>query len=399
MATYISTIGSGTINGAADYATCDSWFVNEKDSPSVGGSYVNGDVVIAKLQNADDGHTGTHVINFNRSTNTGYTWASVDMTVIVSGTNAEGLEWRDPSCTLTSRLYSTAVNSDKIYRFDNLDLTMNQYIGLGVNVTSATPPGDLSWQFNNCRLLMLSSTNNAILSNNHDNNCDSSVFTSAVNCNVSYSRAFFENRFDFGGNQPQTHTAIGTTFVGRYNSSDRELYWPPYGNDPVSGAFYLNMSGCMYDNIRSGAAIFQASNVGTHRCLASGAAVDCIFHHSTYQHPDWPNPETNVTKNVTFNYGTTPGEGEVSFSSAYDADQPNFVLFDHANNLAIGYVSSFTMPTIDLAGIDRGISPFDAGCFELVVDILEDIGSLPKAFNVGYRIDINYPVGAEKPGD
>ena len=120
------------------------------------------------------------------------------------------------------------------------------------------------------------------------------------------------------------------------------------------------------------------------------SAIDCISDNTCWGDADVD--RTNVSANITVNLSGEPASGEVSFRSGQTGD---FRLYDHSNNLAIGFATSSTLPSPDFEGNDRGISPFDLGAIELSIqsgggepDFPPESGvALPLTF--AYRININ----------
>tara|TARA_R110002110_G_scaffold295886_7_gene509982 strand:- start:9698 stop:11077 length:1380 start_codon:yes stop_codon:yes gene_type:complete len=84
--------------------------------------------------------------------------------------------------------------------------------------------------------------------------------------------------------------------------------------------------------------------------------IDCILSAAS---PGW-DTETNCTYSTTFNDSGTPNAGEVSWTNATADD---YSLVYHADNLAIGYCDTATMPATDIIGTTRN-APEDAGAYE-----------------------------------
>ena len=122
------------------------------------------------------------------------------------------------------------------------------------------------------------------------------------------------------------------------------------------------------------------------------SAIDCISDNTCWG--DSTVVRTNVSANITVNLSGEPAEGEVSFRSGQTGD---FRLYDHSNNLAIGFATSSTLPSPDFEGNDRGISPFDLGAIELSIQSgggepdfpPESAGGVALPLTFAYRININ----------
>jgi len=100
---------------------------------------------------------------------------------------------------------------------------------------------------------------------------------------------------------------------------------------------------------------------------------------------------TNAQYDVPFNFDGSVSAGTVSFVDG-SSGVNNYRLVGSEDNFASGYVSSFALSGLDLAGNDRGDSPYDAGAFAITPEDVEDfIKSLggPLVLQVGYRISNN----------
>ena len=126
----------------------------------------------------------------------------------------------------------------------------------------------------------------------------------------------------------------------------------------------MTFTGCLL-NLDTG-----LSSTGTARSW-----VDCISSTAT------PTLETstNNTFSVTFNASGDPGSGEVSFTASASDD---FTLVDHANNLALGYCDTGTMPATDIVGATRDAAE-DAGAYEVVAAVIPD----PSGTYTGDKVD------------
>lgn len=117
-----------------------------------------------------------------------------------------------------------------------------------------------------------------------------------------------------------------------------------------SSTLNVDYDGCIVTSSASPTGGFTSSGTRTY------TAVDVICEGS----PTFTS-ETNVTKSTTFVDGN-PASGQVGFT---DSANDDWSLFDDADNVAIDYATTATMPTDDAVGATRDASP-DAGAFEVV---------------------------------
>jgi hypothetical protein len=150
--------------------------------------------------------------------------------------------------------------------------------------------------------------------------------------------------------------------------------------DPVFNKTY---EGCIF--------MGQASQYGGGPGTLGFSATDCISDNTCWSNSNIT--KTNVSGDITVNLSGEPAEGEVSFRSGQTGD---FRLYDHSNNLAIGFATNSTLPSPDFEGNDRGISPFDLGAIELSIQSgggedfpPESAGGVALPLTFAYRININ----------
>jgi len=366
MVTYVRTIGNGT--ATYDYTSVQLWYSTNKsaaDFPDGDVAYLPGDVVVAKLQNSSDGHTGTHAISHQHFGGGADVWDANISEVIISGTNSDRSDWSDPSCTLGSNTsYIKAHNSNKVYKYENLDLYVDNSVGIspGVNATDANTGDSLTIEFNNCRVYSPNTGANQYIIRSLYDFSSVEVKVKINNSTIDTRRSFAGmNLTSAGASGVMIIEAVGSTFRSSWNSDDGCPFQPYYGSDTPGGRFEVHTSGCLYD--ASTNLPFVRNATGNY--YTSGTATDMITSDSVTNLGNWADTQTNASAGITFNYGSAPGTNEVSFSGAYDAALPNLILYDDSNNLAKGFVSNVTLSSPDLAGNSRGTSPFDAGAFEL----------------------------------
>lgn len=152
----------------------------------------------------------------------------------------------------------------------------------------------------------------------------------------------------FGGSQPITHnvTIRASTFYGSRILARRN----------TTSAYTFAVTGCLFKPNSTDAELVQDGSSGTF----SATSERVITSRSQAQHEAVFGTTTGNSYSVSF-VDTTPSAGQVAFASITGGD---FSLQDHANNLAIDYVTSGTMPSTDIAGETRDASP-DAGAFEV----------------------------------
>lgn len=152
-----------------------------------------------------------------------------------------------------------------------------------------------------------------------------------------------------GGRQNMDVVVRGTTF---YESHIR------VGSNHGDSTTAVLARGCLWKTPGSSDALVDETGSGTYSFTSSR----CILDESSATHTaDWTT-STNNSYSVTFNDSGAPASGEVSFTDALNDD---YSIVDNANNLAIDFVTSGSMPADDILGATRDSNP-DAGAFEIV---------------------------------
>ena len=186
---------------------------------------------------------------------------------------------------------------------------------------------------------------------------------------------------------------------GTFNVNCKGLVVPEadasFARDNTWGAdatFFLNrkFEGCIF----VGQEDQHVNGPATHGVSAIDCISDnqCWTNSGVYGYGPGNIDTSNVSDNITVNLSGEPAEGEVSFRSGQTGD---FRLYDHSNNLAIGFAASSTLPSPDFEGNDRGISPFDLGAIELSIqsgggeDFPPESGGVALPLTFAYRININ----------
>lgn len=401
MTTYASSIGSDN----ADYTTVASWYSDQRQRSDL----ADGDVIIGVLQNGvTDGHTGNHLAAFGSSN---AMWsAGKDITVILSGTNPDRTATfgTHPIVDIDNFTYLNSENHHLTFKLENLDVSSDTRLRFQSDRVDNS--SGIEVYFNNLRICQhnngffedftgdirsLSAVSAAATredalaliprSDFYWNNCTWATTNESDNLWRHHPTDYdhFRTKID----------VVGCTF--KMSRSSGEVFDPNRSSAGVV-EFQFNISASLYDT-SSGTNIVAFTD-GLQSWEAShtyGYVVDYISNESASEFANWTSSTlvTNYSAVTAFNYGSAPGEGEVSFS-ADGAGQPDFRLWNDPNNVAIGHVTNVTPLSPDLAGNDRGVSPFDAGAYELSIQSgggepdlpLGGVG-LPLTF--AYRININ----------
>lgn len=173
-----------------------------------------------------------------------------------------------------------------------------------------------------------------------------------------------EMGYSSAGRQNIDVIARGCTF---YNSQSR------CGTQHAQSTSSVLFRGCLFRTPGSADAWRDQTTNGTHTFTSDY----CLADETSATHSADFSTVTNFTE-VTFNDSGTPSSGEVSFT---DASNDDFSLVDNANNEALAYVASGSMPTDDILGATRDSTP-DAGAFEVVTgggsgtDVLPTAGTI-----------------------
>jgi hypothetical protein len=210
----------------------------------------------------------------------------------------------------------------------------------------------------------------------------------------------FVNQFG-SADTKQVAQVIGCTIVNSTIGTGNYMSPGKFEGSAIGSLIYLDPSLISFRNAPKGLFDF-AQTFG----FPSGLpiyAIDCISNRatsSTFTEPHIGDPKyivysdtdldtTNISYEVPFNFDGSVSAGTVSFVSG---GASNYRLVATEDNLASGYVSSFDLSGLDLAGNDRGDSPYDAGAFAItlqqVEDFLKSLGG-PLVLQVGYRISNN----------
>jgi hypothetical protein len=368
MTTYTSYIGSGTtlLATSADYATVNLWF-----DASGGETYSSGDEVQAIFQSSADGHSGVHSFSDDQRG-----WdPDVDMTITFSSTNLTAVgPWEYGYLEVDGTYKIESTQAAKTFNFNNLDMEFTGYQNIEVNVENTDGDGGnhMTINVNNCRVIAAADSTNA--NRIFEVGSDSANLVGIHTLNFTNSifapkrRLVTQNPSNGSQSSNIIVNAVGCSFFSGINS-----FFNP--NRSSDSNFELHLSGCIahsfVGSISDYNGVVQAEQSG----YTSGTATDYITNEPDEVVDNWTTEtggtKTNVSADATFVYGAAPAAGEIAFSGPTLASYPfasvdmDLRLWDSTNNAASGFVSNVTLPSPDLAGHDRGLTPFDAGPYEI----------------------------------
>jgi hypothetical protein len=363
---YTDYIGSGTLDTSADYATMSTWFAA---SGTGNVTYVNGDEVRAIFQTSADGHFGPHAWGGYQLVG-GICWTEdKDITITCSSTNPTGSGTPDGYLTGgASRFTFQNASSTKTWNFKGLDFIYSSSDNFRFNINTTVTSGATSPRtpvnFDRCKFLSPDSGYFFQLGNDK-------VFSGIIECNFTNCLILPNSQFFRFKDNNNPNAAIAN-LVGCTLQSSSNGGWFSNSNSP-SCSFEVHMSGCVVDigiepeDLNGWNGVVQYSRGG----YTSGTATDYITNELQSIVDGWANTQTNVSAAVSSVYGVAPAAGQVAFAGVtkaagnpFDAFTRDLRLWDSTNNVAIKHVSNVTLPSPDLAGQDRGLSPFNAGAFE-----------------------------------
>jgi hypothetical protein len=201
----------------------------------------------------------------------------------------------------------------------------------------------------------------------------------------------------------QVAQVIGCTIVNSTIATGGYMSPGKFEGSAIGSLIYLDPSLISFRNAPKG--LFDFAETFSFPNGLPIYAIDCISNRatsSTFTEPHIGDPKyivysdtdldtTNISYEVPFNFDGSVSAGTVSFVDG-SSGVNNYRLVGSEDNFASGYVSSFNLSGLDLAGNDRGDSPYDAGAFAItlqqVEDFLKSLGG-PLVLQVGYRISNN----------
>lgn len=391
MTQYTDYIGSGTanMNTSGDYDTFALWIAA---SGTATPTYSNGDELRVVFQSSADGHNGNHPFGGNLKNIDD----DVNLTVTLSSTNLTGsgplngaLIVGDSSVGGNNDWFEfQAKGEDKTISFNNLDIIQTDYRNILFNTSldegMEDPSKNLTVNMNNCRVGSPSGSNeNGILS------CGTGSIDLTGEQKFNFTNCIFTPRRRLlrqipGGNTYESHIVVNAIACSFFHGENSFFN---VNRDPDS-SFKLHASGCIvhcFASINNYNGFVQAEQPG----YTSGTAIDYITNESDSVVTNWTTSKggikTNVNAATTFVYGVAPAAGEVAFSGPTIGNSPydlaggtmDLRLWNSTNNAASGFVSNVTLPSPDLAGRNRGSSPFDAGPYEITAGSVGPIDTRP----------------------
>ena len=379
MTQYTDYIGSGTanVNTSGDYDTFALWIAA---SGTATPTYSTGDELRVVFQSSADGHNGNHPFGGNlRNIDD-----DVNLTVTLSSTNLTGSGPLNGALIMggtsiggnNDAFQFQAKGEDKTISFNNLDIIVNDYRNMAFNVSISSdaenPSKNLTVNMDNCRVGSPSdSGENGMLS------CGSNNINNTGEQTFNFTNTIFTPRRRLlrqfpGGNSFESHVTVNARACSFFYGTNSFLC---PNRDPDS-SFRIHASGCI---VHSFASInnFNGFVTAQQPGYTSGAAIDYITNEPDAVVDNWTTDKggikTNVSAPATFVYGIEPANGEIGFSGPTIGNSPydlaggtmDLRLWNSTNNAASGFVSNVTLPSPDLAGHDRGSTPFDAGPYEI----------------------------------
>jgi len=374
MTVYTNYIGSGTGN---HYATFQFLYAASGDGDV---TYSNGDEVRAVFQSSgtaapEGNHNGPHVINTDQTSPICWT-EDKDITITLSSTNLAGSGPPNGNLSLaTGSLKFHNASSVKTWNFNNLDMDFaGGNIQINRDLTALASSTLTPVNFTNCRMVSPSAyPNTQAMISVGATGADVSGVTDLTftNCIIKPSRRFV---FQENGTATSTNSiicnVIGCSLHSAAGDFNNPWFW---ANTRSTSNYEVHMSGTLANFAQSTPTAYNGVVRSGVVGYTSGTATDYISNESEDVLYGWADTRTNVRADATFVYGVAPGANEVGFSGPLLADNPfdlmgssmDLRLWQDRNNIASGFVSNVTLPSPDLAGHDRGSTPFDVGPYEI----------------------------------
>jgi len=370
MTVYTDYIGSGA---GAGYATFAEWYAASGDGDV---SYSDGDEVQVIFQSSGDGHYVPHSFGGDQA---GGWLPDSELTITLSSTKDPDVEFHmgasSTYLTLDSDLRLKPLNKVKTYNFKNLDIHCpSNKISLGDEGYDAGSPETSSTlvNFENCKIV----TNTRWIDVGRDSVNASGPYTITYNncAVVADSNRHIRN----AGTSYVKWKLINSTFVCVINGiialePDRSNN---LGNEVHTSGTIIRLAsrfsrfadGRSGNQFVSGIAIDTITNESPLRWIGADAGTGNWASAGNFLNLALTGTDNGTNGDIVF--GITPTAGQVAFSGALpDAADTipwtDLRLVSSTNNVASGFVSYYTPPSPDLAGHDRGSTPFDAGPFEI----------------------------------
>ena len=373
---YTSTIGEGD---EADYATIALWYSASAEA----GYYEDGDEIIALLQSSATGHVASATAPdppYHLLVGSQYNWPEdKEITITFSSTKLAGSGPADGWLLLGQSYFTVDFQSSaasKTINFKNLDIQAYNPIQINKDLTLVdNAPTQVN--YDRCRISSLDGNKDF----NKAGSKVSGIATSGV-VTYTFTNSLIRTR-TIVRQENDNFSKIVCNVIGCVLSNNVKNAWfYPNGNTPGPGnsTFEVHCSGVIANWAPDGLdpSIYNGVVRTSVPMWTSGTATDYLSNESEEILNIWADVKTNASGGQTFAYGSAPNDGEVAFlgnnlqtytefSSVFtntDGDD-NLRLWDSVNNAASGFVSNVTLPSPDLAGHDRGSSPFDPGPYEI----------------------------------
>ena len=381
---YTSVIGEGDGN---NYATVGEWYTASATDAPVD-FYDDGDEVIAVLQSSANGHYNEHII-----AGTQYHWPEdKEITITFSSTKLAGSGPADGWLFLGQSFNTVDFQSSaasKTINFKNLDIQANNAIAINRELTLVdNAPTQVN--YDRCRISGLDQNKDF----NKAGSKETGIATSGV-VTYTFTNSLIRTR-SIVRQENNNFSKIVCNLIGCVLSNNGSQPWfYPNGNTPSPGpgnsTFEVHCSGVIANWARQAPSIYNGVVRSAVAMYTSGTATDYLSNESDSVLNSWADVKTNASGGQVFAYGSAPGDGAdiaflgdnlqtyTDFSAVFtntDGDD-NLRLWDSADNFASGFASNVTLPSPDLAGRNRGSSPFDPGPYEITAGSVGPIDTRP----------------------
>lgn len=383
MATYTSIIGAGAGN---DYPTIAAWYEASATYAPVD-FYDDGDEVIALLQSSADGHDGYHDL-----AGTQYDWPEdKEITITFSSTKLAGSGpadgWLRTGDGFNSIVFQSSAAS-KTINFKNLDIQMHEgTIAINRDLAGLVDNAPTQVNYDRCRISGLDQNKDFNFAGSKAGYATSGVVTYTFTNSLIRTRTIVrQENNDF--------SKVVCNLIGCVLSNNGSQAWfYPNGNTtgPGNSTYEAHFSGVVANWARQPPSTFNGIVRSGVAQYTSGTATDYLSNEPDSVLNSWADVKTNASGGQSFAYGSAPGDGAdiaflgdnlqtyTDFSAVFtntDGDD-NLRLWDSADNAASGFVSNVTLPSPDLAGRNRGSSPFDPGPYEITAGSVGPIDTRP----------------------
>jgi len=383
---YTSVIGEGA---GADYATIGEWYTASAGA----GYYDDGDEIIALLQSSATGHNASATspdLPYHLLAGTQYNWPEdKEITITFSSTKLAGSGPADGWLLLGESFNTVDFQSSaasKTINFKNLDIQANNAITINkaLNLVDNAPT---QVNYDRCRISGLDQNKDFNKAGSKAGYATSGVVTYTFTNSLIRTRTVVrQENNDF--------SKVVCNLIGCVLSNNAsQSFFFPNGNTtgPGNSTFEVHFSGVVANYARQAPTKYNGIVRSGVAMYTSGTATDYLSNESDDVLDDWADVKTNASGGQVFAYGSAPGDGAdiaflgnnlqtyTDFSAVFtntDGDD-NLRLWDSADNAASGFASNVTLPSPDLAGRNRGSSPFDPGPYEITAGSVGPIDTRP----------------------